>query len=333
MAVTNLITERASQGTTILKRVLLGVTGLGFGAVFLWLALRNIDARELRAVAARVHYPWLVAAVCLYLIGMVLRTLRWGTLLRATASVKWRHAGEAMMTGFAANYLLPGRIGELFRAEYARRLFQLSRFTALGTIVVERVCDGVVLVLALWVGLALVLSPAASASASWILLVGVVSTAVFGSALMAIIFLHHIDISRFGVPAFLTTRWDSLVDGISTVVRGHTGMIVLTSVAIWLAEVLALESMISAFVNPLSFAQGMVLVALASLSTLVPTAPGYLGTYQFVFASVFALFGYAESAGIVVATAMQLFCFGSVTILGILVLLSRGGIAVLRGFR
>src|SRR6476646_1099335 len=149
MAVANLMTERAPQGMAILKRVLLGVAGLAVGVLFLWLALRNIDMREARAVAARVHYPWLVAAVCLYLVGMVLRTLRVGTLLRATASVRGRHAAEARLTGFAANYLLPGRIGELFRAEYARRLFHLSRFTALGTIVVERVCDGVVLVLAL----------------------------------------------------------------------------------------------------------------------------------------------------------------------------------------
>ncbi len=30
------------------------------------------------------------------------------------------------MTGFAANYVLPGRAGELFRADYARRVFNMS---------------------------------------------------------------------------------------------------------------------------------------------------------------------------------------------------------------
>jgi hypothetical protein len=54
---------------------------------------------------------------------------------------------------------------------------------------------------------------------------------------------------------------------------------------------------------------------------------------QFAFAQVFALFGHPESVGIVVATAMQIFCFGTVMILGILVLLSRGGIAMLRALR
>jgi glycosyltransferase 2 family protein len=77
-----------------------------------------------------------------------LRCLRWGFLLRATGSVKWRHAAEALITGFAANYILPGRIGEVFRVDYARRVFNMSRFISLGTIVVERVCDGIVLVCA-----------------------------------------------------------------------------------------------------------------------------------------------------------------------------------------
>ena len=85
---------------------------------------------------------WLIAGVSVYLAAIGLRCLRWGILLRATGTVKWRHAAEALVTGFAANYILPGRVGELFRADYARRVFDMSGFTALGTIVVERVCDG-----------------------------------------------------------------------------------------------------------------------------------------------------------------------------------------------
>ena len=116
---------------------------------------------------------WLIAGVAVYLAAIGLRCLRWGILLRATGSVKWRHAAEALVTGFAANYVLPGRVGELFRADYARRVFNMSRFTALGTIVVERVCDGVVLVCALWIGFAWILfARSAAPEKAWVLLVG-----------------------------------------------------------------------------------------------------------------------------------------------------------------
>jgi hypothetical protein len=49
-----------------------------------------------------------------------------------------------------------------------------------------------------------------------------------------------------------------------------------------------------------------------------------------VFAQVFAWFGHPATVGVVVATTIQVFYFGSVTVIGIFVLLSRSGLAVLR---
>ena len=74
------------------------------------------------------------------------------------------------------------------------------------------------------------------------------------------------------------------------------------------------------------------LLALASLSTLVPTAPGYVGTYQLVFGNVFHIFGYPETIGIIAASAVQIFCFGTVTIFGGLVLLSRSSLTMWRAY-
>jgi uncharacterized membrane protein YbhN (UPF0104 family) len=75
------------------------------------------------------------------------------------------------------------------------------------------------------------------------------------------------------------------------------------------------------------------LLGLASLSTLVPTAPGYIGTYQLVFGHVFGIFGYSEAIGFIAAIAVQIFCFGTVTILGGLVLLSRSGVTMWRAHK
>src|SRR5262249_44498893 len=135
------------------KPAFLGGSGIILGGVFLALAVRTVDPADLAAALQGVDWRWLIAAVAIYLTSIALRCMRWGVLLRATDSVKWRHAAEALLTGFAANCVLPGRVGELFRADYARRVFNMSRFTSLGTIVVERVCDGIVLVCALWVSL------------------------------------------------------------------------------------------------------------------------------------------------------------------------------------
>lgn len=314
-----------------LKRALIGVFGLLIGAVFLWLATRHVDAGEIKAVLRTTHGGWLVAAVAVYLAGVALRCLRWGILLRATGSVKWRHAAEALITGFAANYLLPGRLGELFRADYARRVFNISRFTALGTIVVERVCDGVVLVAALWIGFAWVLSTRVmSPDKSWVLLVGAVSSVVFGAAVAFIVFSERIDLRRFGAGESIAARWDRLIDGASAGLRGHATAVALCSIGVWTLEALALAAIVRGFEVRLLPGETLLLLGMASLSTLVPTAPGYLGTFQLVFAQLFHIFGYQSAVGIVAATAVQIFCFGTLTILGGIVLVSRSGVAIWR---
>ncbi len=319
------------RGRRTLKRVILGGAGIVAGGVFLWLALRHIDPGDLERALREMQGKWLIAGVAVYLGAIGLRCLRWGVLLRATGSVKWRHAAEALVTGFAANYVLPGRVGELFRADYARRVFNMSRFTALGTIVVERVCDGMVLVCALWIGFAWILfARSASPERSWVLLVGAAASVLFGVALIFILLSQRIDLRRFGVMESIATRWDRLIDGVASVLRGHAIIVVLSSFGVWILEALAFASIARGFGVNLSLPESLMLLSLASLSTLVPTAPGYVGTYQLVFAHVFGMFGYQQATGIIAATAVQIFCFGTVTILGGIVLLSRSGITIWR---
>jgi uncharacterized protein (TIRG00374 family) len=305
------------------------------GAFFLWLALRDVSRHELDLAVANFDRWSVTLGSVVYMSSVVLRCVRWGILLRAAGSVKWRHLAETLMAGYAANYLLPGRIGELFRVDYARRLFHMSRFTALGTVVVERVFDGIILICALWISLGL--SPASGVEAynraSWAFAVGTIASVIFGCALLFIVWSRRIDLRRLGLPPAIVDRWNRLVEGISVVSRGHTGAIILCSLGVWVLEVTALGIIVGAFGVQLTLLQTVMLMALASLSTIIPTAPGYLGTYQFVFAQMFGLFGYKESIGIVAATAVQLSCFGLVTLLGILVLPSRSGIVLLRTSR
>ena len=326
--------ERGDRAT-IIKRVAYGIVGLALGGVFLYLAFRNIDRQEIEAVIQKLDAAWLLGGTAVYMTSIALRCLRWGLLLRTTATIKWRHIAEALIAGYAANYLLPARIGELFRADYAMRLFHMSRFTSLGTIFVERVFDGMILVCGLWLSFGVLSSAASSVMRfpSWAIGAGVVSSTVFGLALLFLIFSRRINLRRFGVPDFFADRWDRLMQGISAVTRGQTGIIVLCSLGVWILEVIALGCIVWAFGASFSVAQLVALMGLASLSTLIPTAPGFLGTYQFVFGQVFSLFGQPESTGVVAATAIQLFCFGGVTALGIFALLSRSGISVLRAVR
>lgn len=324
-----------ASSRSVVRRVAFGVIGLALGGLFLYLALRNISRQDFEAVLQRFDRSWLALGVAVYMASIALRCLRWGILLRTNGAVRWRHAVEALLAGYAANYLLPARIGELFRADYAMRLFQMSRFTALGTIFVERVCDGIILVCALWICFGILSFGGADPIVypSWAIAAGTTASAVFGLALLFGLLSGRVDLRKLGLPNFVTDRWEKLTDGISSVARGQTATVILCTLGVWILEALALACVARAFAVVLSVPQTIVIVVLGSLSTLIPTAPGFLGTFQFVFSQAFALFGYPQSVGVVVATTMQVFCFGGVTILGVFVLLSRSGLSVVRALK
>ena len=165
---------------------------------------------------------------------------------------------------------------------------------------------------------------------SWVMIVGAAASGLFGIALAFILIAQRIELRRFGVPEGLAKRWDHLVRGISSVLRGNAASVVLCSIGVWALEALALGVLVRSLGVSLSPPEILMLLGLATLSTLVRTAPGYLGTYQLVFGHVFQLFGYSQTIGIIAATAVQVFCFGTVTILGGLVLLSRSGLTMWR---
>jgi uncharacterized membrane protein YbhN (UPF0104 family) len=152
---------------------------------------------------------WLAAGVTVYLASIALRCVRWGILLRCNGEVKWRHVVEALLAGYAANYLLPGRIDELFHAYYAMRLFHMSHFTSLGIVIVERVCDGVILVCALWTCLALFAFESADkiAHPPWAIAAGITASAALGSALTFVLVAGRLDLRKLKLPNLILDRW------------------------------------------------------------------------------------------------------------------------------
>ena len=118
------------------------------------------------------------------------------------------------------------------------------------------------------------------------------------AALIFILLSQRIDLRRLGVTESIATRWDQLIDGVASVPRGHATIVAACSIGVWILEVLALASVVRSFGVSLSPPECLMLLGLASLSTLVPTAPGYVGTFQLVFAHVFHMFGYRLAIGI-----------------------------------
>lgn len=95
---------------------------------------------------AEANYFYLIPAVAVYFVGVWFRALRWQFLLNPLRYFPVMRLYPVVVIGYAANNLLPMRLGELVRSYYLARKEDFSASSALGSVAVERVFDGLTLI-------------------------------------------------------------------------------------------------------------------------------------------------------------------------------------------
>ena len=303
-----------------IRQLATGAAGLALGCFFLWLALRKIDLGLMRDALRTLDLRFVALSGGLYWLGLACRVERWHGLLNQLAPLRRRVVGETLLVGYAVNNLLPARLGELFRADYAKRRCRLSRSAVLGSIVIERLADLVAILACLGLGLLIVRLPAADGALDFPRLLRY-SAPVIALAVLAIGLGRRA--LHWRLPVSVARRVHELVQGLRSLNRATLWRSCVLTALIWAAESAALWGMLAALQLELSPGQVLLVMSAASLSTLVPTAPGYLGTYQLVFASALPVFGLSATLGVLGSVLIQVFLFGSVTLAGLVLYVGR----------
>jgi uncharacterized protein (TIRG00374 family) len=257
-------------------------------------------------VASTIDFRWVGLAMCFYAAALFCRIVRWKTVLSAVVPLYLSRVAVALLTGYAANAVLPARLGELFRADFCRREYGTPRSTVLGTIAIERLTDGIIVLTALLIGLIAVHTDAnTTATLKSVMIAGVV---LFGAAGLGL-YLIGSDWSPalFAKVPRLSNHLNAFHASLQLLRKPKIFLVLLGSVIIWCFEGGALWAMLNACGVDLGVAQVCLVIGLVSLSTLLPSPPGFLGTMQFAFVIATTALGYSASQGLVAATATQLF--------------------------
>src|SRR5207248_703385 len=124
------------------------IVGLGITLGLLAWALHGVNARDLVDGVRRADRGLILATVALATLTFPIRTVRWRLILRDVGGGPYPVGAlwHATAIGFMANNLLPVRAGDFARAYVASRPPPVRFSTALASVGVERVFDGLMLV-------------------------------------------------------------------------------------------------------------------------------------------------------------------------------------------
>lgn len=285
------------------------LVGVAISVVFLAVTLSRVDLEEAADAIARAAPAGLAAALVIVLVDLSLRALRWHVLLLniegVTARPPYRLAFGYLTLGFAANAVLPARLGDVARAVLAADTFKAPRLAIFGTVAIERISDGLTM-LALAILSSLV---AASASELQALTGYAVVLAIVGLVTAVV---GWIAISR---SALATTRIAGAITGIVGRLSVGAGALrhVRSAISfVGLTGVLATTAILVAWTVSqavgvhLSAIETVLFLSGIALSLAIPAAPGALGTYEFVGVAIITGLGYSPEQGLATILLMRI---------------------------
>jgi hypothetical protein len=272
---------------------------LGFllAAFFLYLFLRNMDAKELWLAVKQGDPWWLFLSGFLGFFNYFVRAYRWRFFFDPIKKTSLKNLSTATVIGFAISTVFPAKLGEVVRPVLLASKENISKTASMATVILERVFDSASILFFLVIYLvALVrpnqLSPQAQSSLSELNRAGIL---LFAGILGLFLFLYYLktrpDVIRKWIgkierilPAKIAHSIDDILDsfvqGLSIL---HDPRILwkisYNSILFWGLICVGVWAGIRAYVPGFDFFGTFLIVPLLAIGIAVPT-PGGIGSYH-----------------------------------------------------
>lgn len=283
--------------------------GVLISALFLWLALGGLHLNDVWQALKTANLWWLLPGIAVYFVGVWARAWRWHYLLKPIKSIPTRAMFPIVTIGYMGNNIYPARAGEVLRAVILRRKHGVRVSASLATIVIERIFDGVVMLMFVFFNLnGLAQLSGDSGFVGSIRSAALIGTAAFTLALVLFLvaaMLPHQSLGLFHrfVEPLIPQRFRARIAGL--LISFWTGleslrspvnilMVFVTSVVIWLLETAKYWFVTFAF-DFSGYTGGffglMLMNGIVNLATTIPSAPGYVGTFDAPGIAVLSAYG------------------------------------------
>ena len=296
------------------RAVVLGLAvGVPASLAFLWLAFRNANVDEVWDAARGADLALVTAASAVIGVLYALQATRWRR-IAATAEPRLGRFIEMVLGAVACNNVLPGRLGEIFRARWLAVEAPMASGRALATVGLDRGCDLITLFAFLGVTLPFV------ASAAWVTRVAV------GAALLVVLLLVVLVAARSYTRLRARERRSrgllrriarDVVDRLAEPIgRRRIAYALGLSGLAWSMFAIAVWLVARSVGTELSLVDCVFVTGVINLGVAIPSSPGFVGTYQWLAVAALGVLDVARENALAFSILLQASWWVPTTIVG-----------------
>jgi len=300
------------------------ISGILISAVLVYLSVKGVHFEDVRRSLENIHPGRVLLFTVLVLIMQFLRSYRWGVILKPLEKIDQLSLFSVTSVGFMAIAAIPARIGELARPYLISQKSSIKMSSALGTILIERILDsftvlGIAVIILLKVDL-----PSWMMQSSFFFFL--LAAALFCFVLFLLLrrdnALKWINRILQKLPGKFANKIDEIIhhfiDGFQ-IIRNVRLLLYLffLSVLIWLIDVLAIYTLLSAFGLDLPVMASFVLMIILIVGIAMPAGPGYIGNWHYACILALSFFSLNKADALSFAVVYHFLSMVIVLVLGL----------------
>lgn len=287
-----------------LKNFFIYLFSIVLGVALLIYTFRGVSLNDIKDEFLNINYFYLTLFVIIVFLGTFVRALRWKYILQSfKEDIRISNLFFSTVLGYGVNVVLP-RFGEISRALFIGHVENISRSSAFGTIIIERVLDLIFLILSIVLSLIL-FGEHLSDKYPWIY-----QSLYFGILLVLVSFVFLFAIVKYKVKVILFTDkifskynlgilgraseiLHKIIEGFESLKKKKNYFLTfILSPVLWfvysLGSYVGLYMLNMQEIQNVNLAYGLIIMSITTFGIMVPI-PGSTGSYHMFCKSVLTM--------------------------------------------
>ena len=316
-----------------IKRIVLLLITL----LFLCLVFLNLDFKELLQIIKEFDVKYAFFLAISITIALSFRGLCFKQLISKTVDAPLKDLVPLCITGAALNIVLPARAGDIFRAYYVGHKYDVDKVKIFGTIMLERIFDGLIILSMLLFGiyayhkneLAQKLCIAAA-----VIFVGALICAIIAMKFNKIdLVCSVIEEKTNFLPSGIKKIFHSILNFINRICNSFVAgfeilahpkklvAVMFSSLCIWSFECLNYFLIIQGFGCDVDWSVVLFIIGFIALACMIPSTSIFIGPYQFAVIAAFAIYDISKETALAISLVEQAIVIIVTSLIAVLFLL------------